>query len=287
MIELGARPLVVTATTCDLTPIGRANIDNLARYATTIEISPNKEVRKKLNRLGLRLVGDCSWPEHLSINCAPFKVAKAFGIPLLFYGEAPLNQYGSPPGLDEQRVMTKRWITEFGGHLGLRPSDMVGQDGITTMDMEDYMLSDCDGVTAYWLGQFIPWDSNRNAKVSANAGMRQELPCSANWWIAENLDNSQTGAHDFLCYMKYGFGRACAQVSVDIRVGALTREDGLEIVRQRDGIFPTIYAGIDFHLMLSRMGMHEMEFHALVNQFTNRELFSHIRYHRAYLKEFA
>jgi hypothetical protein len=38
LIELmGAKPLVVTAVTCHLTPIGRANIDNLARYATTIE----------------------------------------------------------------------------------------------------------------------------------------------------------------------------------------------------------------------------------------------------------
>src|SRR3990167_804802 len=45
LIELGARPLIVTATTCHLTEIGRANIDNLCRYATTIEYSPNKRVR--------------------------------------------------------------------------------------------------------------------------------------------------------------------------------------------------------------------------------------------------
>ncbi|CAB4223484.1 hypothetical protein UFOVP1670_74, partial [uncultured Caudovirales phage] len=43
--ELGARVTVVTATTCHLTTIGRKNIDNLARYATTIEVSPNKTVR--------------------------------------------------------------------------------------------------------------------------------------------------------------------------------------------------------------------------------------------------
>jgi hypothetical protein len=94
LIELGARPLVVTATTCMLTPIGRANIDNLARYATTVEITPNTEVRAKLNRLGLTLVGDISWPEHVSIFTTPFRVAVALGIPLLFYGENPQSQYG-------------------------------------------------------------------------------------------------------------------------------------------------------------------------------------------------
>ena len=65
LLGLGAKPLVVTATTCQLTPIGRRNIDNLARHATTIEVSPNKTVRAKLNRLGLELVGDISWCEHV------------------------------------------------------------------------------------------------------------------------------------------------------------------------------------------------------------------------------
>jgi hypothetical protein len=67
LIDLGARPLVVTASTCQLTPIGRANIDNLARYATTLEVSPNKIVRAKLNRLAFDMVGDISWPEHAAI----------------------------------------------------------------------------------------------------------------------------------------------------------------------------------------------------------------------------
>jgi predicted PP-loop superfamily ATPase len=42
LLELGAHPLVVTATTCMLTPLGRKNIDNLARYATTVEVTPNR-----------------------------------------------------------------------------------------------------------------------------------------------------------------------------------------------------------------------------------------------------
>src|SRR5688572_11598404 len=53
VIELGFRPLVVTASTCMLTEVGRKNIDTLARYATTIEVTPNRAVRKKLNRIGL------------------------------------------------------------------------------------------------------------------------------------------------------------------------------------------------------------------------------------------
>ena len=35
---------MVTATTCHPTEIGRANISNLARYATTIEVTANRTV---------------------------------------------------------------------------------------------------------------------------------------------------------------------------------------------------------------------------------------------------
>jgi hypothetical protein len=94
--SMGARPLVVTATTCQLTPIGRQNIDNLALHCTTVELTPNRSVRAKLNRLGLQLVGDASWPEHVAIFTLPFRAAVQLKIPFLFYGENPQNQYGGP-----------------------------------------------------------------------------------------------------------------------------------------------------------------------------------------------
>src|SRR5690606_530634 len=85
LIDLGADVTVVTATTCHLTAIGRRNIDSLARFARTIEVTPNRTVRARLNRLGLTLVGDISWPEHVSIFTTPFRVARALGINLIFY----------------------------------------------------------------------------------------------------------------------------------------------------------------------------------------------------------
>jgi N-acetyl sugar amidotransferase len=225
LLELGARPLVVTATTCMLTPVGRANIENLARYATTVEVTPNREVRAKLNRLGLDLVGDISWPEHVSIFTTPFREAVSRGIPLLFYGENPQSEYGGPLGTEEARTMTRRWVSEFGGFLGLRPDDMVGQQDLTERDLLDYQppaQADVEalGLEAHFLGQYIAWDSARNAEVAVAAGMQERLPCAANLWPAENLDNAMTGLHDHAMYRKYGYGRLAAQVSVDVRAAA-------------------------------------------------------------------
>lgn len=275
LLSLGARPLVVTATTCQLTPTGRRNIDNLSRYATTLELTPNRTVRATLNRAGMRMVGDISWPEHVSIFTMPFKMASRLGIPYLFYGENPQNQYGGPMDATEASEMTRRWVSEFGGFLGMRPQDLIGVDGLTEADMDDYMIKPTEsvGVQAHFLGQYIQWDSHRNAEVARAAGMEQKLPSPANYWSHENLDNAQTGIHDHMMYRKYGFGRGAAQISVDVRAGLISREDALSWVKKFDGGFPYMYAGVPSFEVLERIGMEKQDFKETMDKFTDWALF--------------
>lgn len=272
--NLGADVTAVTASTCHLTKIGRENIDNLARYVRTIEYSPNKTVRAKLNRMGLELVGDISWPEHAAIFSTPFKASQDLDIPLIMYGENPQNQYGGPKGSEEAKTMTRRWTEEFGGFLGLRPSDFVGQEGITKKDMADYELPEDlwnhsmhEATEAHFLGQYIPWDSHRNAEMAIDYGMHWSIPSPGNWWDSENLDNAQTGIHDYFCYLKYGYGRGCSQISVDVRDGRLSREEALLWVEEWDGYFPSVYAGVPYEEVLDRIGMRKTVFNQLVEVF--------------------
>ncbi len=290
LLELGARPLVVTATTCMLTEIGRKNIDNLTRYADTIEVTPDPKVRAKLNRWGLELVGDCSWPEHVSIFCAPFQVAAQQDIPLIFYGECPQEAYGGPLGSDEARTMTRRWISEFGGFLGLRPNDFIGIENITESDMAPYVLPSEEHMAktqAYFLGQFLRWDSNRNMQEARDAGMVAVQPSRVNWFIGENMDCALTGVHDFLGALKFGYGRACAQVSIDIRAGRLTREQGWEIILERDCQLPETYMGVPMDTILERLELTWDQFWTICDQFTNWELYNLSEGRVPILKEFA
>lgn len=261
LLEIGAHPICVTASTCMLTAVGRQNLDNLARYAPTIEVTPNRTVRAKLNRLGQTLVGDISWPEHVAIFTTPFRMAQALGRRLIFYGENPQEAYGGPDGADAAFELTPRWRSEFGGFLGLRPADMVGKAGITQRDMADYTLptKDDGGAKAYFLGQFYQWDSHENARVAEQHGMRAMVPSLANWWAAENLDNAMTGLHDYGMFRKFGYGRGCAQISVDIRAGLVSRQYALEWVEAHDGLFPEQYAGVPLPAVLGRIGMSRPE----------------------------
>lgn len=274
LLDLGADITVVTARTCHLTDIGRRNIDNLARHARTIEVVPNMTVRAKLNRLGLEMVGDISWPEHAAIFSTPFNAALDLRIPLVFYGENPQDQYGGPVGSEEAMQLTMRWRSEFGGFLGLRPSDFVGLEGITERDMEAYMVraSQSMPIEAHFLGQYVPWDSRRNAEVAERAGMfvPKRPPSEANWWSVENLDNAQTGIHDFFMWLKYGFGRGCQQISVDIRAGLIERSFAADWVMRHDRIVPGWYAGVRFAEVLERIGMSSPEFQRVIDRFENK-----------------
>ena len=272
--RLGANVTCVTATTCHLTPIGRRNIDNLARHCTTIEVTPNRTVRAKLNRLGLEMVGDISWPEHVAIFSIPWRMAVDINKPLIMYGENPQNQYGGPPGTQEAREMTLRWRSEFGGFLGLRPSDMVEMTSEHSMrDYEPPSAKDLEvmGVEAHFLGQYLPWDSHHNAVIARGSGMEipWQPPCTANWWRHENLDNAQTGIHDHMMWRKYGFGRAAAQLSVDIRDGRITRDQAVSMFHQFDGQFPEVYAGVTIVEVLDRIEMTRANLDRIMDQFTN------------------
>lgn len=129
--ELGLNPLLITASTCDLSIIGRKNIENLKKKGfDTIEISNSNLIRNKLNKISLETIGDISWPEHVSIFTTPIKFALYLKIPLILYGENPQIEYGGPKKSLNNSFLDRAWLEEFGGLIGLRVSDISENFGI-------------------------------------------------------------------------------------------------------------------------------------------------------------
>ena len=280
MLQLGANPLCVTATTCDLSDIGRRNIQNLKGLGVDhVEFSPNPVVRRKLNRIGLMQVGDISWPEHVGIFTIPVRAAVEFGVPLIVWGENSQNEYGGPAAAAENNVLTRRWLEEFGGLLGLRVSDLVGMDGIEARHLIPYAYPTDEelrntGVTGIFLGYYMPWDGYSNALLAQAHGF-ETLNRTVEGSIVnyENLDNCQTGIHDYFKFLKFGFGRATDIASLHIRRGRITRQDGVELVRKHDGRFPWTYLGKPLNEILRPLGVSVDEFVSICDRFTNKKLF--------------
>jgi len=280
MLEFGMNPLCVTATTCDESDLGRKNIENLKELGVDhIQFSPKPNVRRILNRLGLMEVGDISWPEHSGIFTIPFRVASSFGVGLVVYGENPQNEYGGPDSAARATLIDRRWLEEFGGLLGLRVSDLADSYRIPKQDLTAYQYPTSDElekakIRGVFLGQFLPWDGFENFDVSGQRGFTgYSKSVEGSYGNYENLDNYQTGIHDYFKFLKFGFGRASDIVSMHIRRGRLSRTDGINIVKERDGQFPWSYLGKSLESILSPLGISINDFIEICDRFTNKEIF--------------
>jgi N-acetyl sugar amidotransferase len=280
LLELGANPLCVTATTCELSEIGRRNIENIKSLGVDhLEFSPNPLIRKELNRIGLTRVGDISWPEHVGIFTIPVQVAVHYGISLLVWGENSQDEYGGPATDAENKVLDRRWLEEFGGLLGLRVSDIPAMSEIAAEQLLPYMYpTDAEiegvGVTGLFLGYFMPWDGFTNVLVSQAHGFETYPRAVETTFLTyENLDNFQAGIHDYFKFLKFGFGRASDHASLHVRRGRLSRGDAVEIVRRVDGRYPWTYLGRDLEDIIRPLDLSLGDFDEICDQFTNPSLF--------------
>ncbi len=280
ILEQGLRPLCVTSSTCDLSEFGRKNIENLKNLGVDlIEFSPNIVLRRKLNTIGLKQVGDIAWPEHVGIFTIPVRIAVQFGIQLIVWGENSQNEYGGPASAAENNVLNRRWLEEFGGLLGLRVSDLPELDDITKSDLIPYTYPSDEelarvGVTGIFLGHYIPWDGYSNALIAQAKGFQTPTGpvegCIVNY---ENLDNNMHGIHDYFKFLKFGFARATDQACVHLRRGRLTRRDAIDLVKLHDGKFPWTYLGKKLEDILAPLEISVEEFTQICDRFTNKRIF--------------
>jgi hypothetical protein len=89
----------------------------------------------------------------------------------------------------------------------------------------------------------------------------------------ENVDNHQTGIHDYFKYLKFGFSRATDIACLHIRRKRLTRSEAIQIVGRLDGKFPWKYLGKSLSEILSPLSMTVDEFIEICDRFTNKNLF--------------
>lgn len=130
------------------------------------------------------------------------------------------------------------------------------------------------GGTGIFLGHYIPWDGYANALISQANGFTSYGKCVEGSCVDyENLDNHQTGIHDYFRYLKLGCGRAASLASLHVRRGRITRAQACDIVRRLDGTFPWEYLGKPLDKILEPLDLSVEEFIAICDRWTNRDIF--------------
>lgn len=279
-LEYGLKPLCVNSRTCDLSTLGRKNLDNIrALGADLIEVAPNSIVRKQLNKIGLLEVGDISWPEHVAMFTIPINIAVKFKINIILWGENSQNEYGGPIDATNLINLDRSWLEEFGGLLGLRVNDIFNHYKIKKHDLTPYLYpaeSEIKTIKlrSMFLGYFFPWDGYQNAlMVKKNGFLFYEKLVEGTSVSYENLDNYQTGIHDYFKYLKYGFGRTTDIMNNLFRRGYITKRKAEENIKKYDGKYPHTYLGKKMSDILDNIDVSMSEFERCCDQFTNKKLF--------------
>lgn len=271
----GLNALAVTATTDDISNIGRHNLDNITKLGVDhIIVSTNAKIRRKINNYSLIRVGDVSWAEHVTIFTIPFSEAILRNVPLIIYGENPQNEYGGPEA--DKPYMKASWLQEFGGLNSLRVSDLIEQGVATNKELSQYIMPSKPPfkVNAIFLGYYFPWNGEDNAHLAAEHGFSFSNHLVTGTGVNyENLDNHQTGIHDYFKYLKFGFGRATDIACNRIRRGQITREEGKEFAYLYDGTFPNTYLGKSLESILKEINFTIDEFMVICDKFTNPTIF--------------
>lgn len=268
----GLKPLLVTYHGNNYLPEGDYNRDRMRHVfnADHIVMGPSVEVLKKLNRICFRKMGDMNWHAHCGIFTFPIQAAVRFRVPLMLWGETAWDISGmyDPDDFVEFSARTRHEH----GLRGFEWYDMLNdpQDPLTEKDVAwakyptDAEILDV-GVRGLYIGNFFKWDPNTHTKmVQDRYGFQpSQRPFERTYRTGSNLDDRyENGAHDLLKFIKFGYGRGSDHSSKDIRMGYMTREDGIEMVRKYDHVVSQ-----DLYHWLEYVGMSEDEFWATADTF--------------------
>ena len=274
--ELKLNPLLVTYNANNYTKTGLDNLHNMREQFDVDHIffTPSINVLKKLNIIGMTMMGDMNWHAHMGIRTYPIQTAVRYNIPLMFWGEHGRSDVGGMFSHHDFFEFTYRSFFEHDCRgYSLEDSIKEGKKNginlrLNQLDPWKYPSDeeiDKVGVRGLFISNFFHWDANHHGRMMIEKyGFKESKePFQRTYRRMSNLDDMhENGIHDYMKFIKFGYGRCSDHSSKDIRSGKLTREQGIAEVKSRDHIKPK-----DLNRWLEYVGWTEQQFDSLADTF--------------------
>jgi N-acetyl sugar amidotransferase len=269
--EFGMRPLTITSRPPLTLPVGNQNLENFVRSGYDhIHVTPNEEVMRIFNKKGLIDMGFPYYGWLVSIYSVVIKMSLSLKIPLIFYGENGEVEYGGNLTKNTPRVSLKEISKIFleGGYQKILNKLKKEKKSLAWFELPK--IKEKDFFITHW-SYFEAWDSYRNylvAKKHCNL-TESESTNPGTFTNFAQTDQALYDLHTYLMYLKFGFGRATQDVGIEIRRGAMTRDQGVNLVKLYDGQFP------NHHLKtyLNYYKMTNKELNKVFDKWVNKNLF--------------
>lgn len=261
----GMNPLLVTYNHIFNTKLGIRNLSNMVKQFSCdlIRFTSNPESVRKISKYMLKTVGDVTWHYHAGIMTFPIQTAVKYKIPLMIWGEEGFSELTGMFNQDDMVEFTKKKRQEH-DMRGFEPENLLDRpdSGLSERDLAPFFYPPDEEIEeldlrGIYLSNFVKWNAKKQTeKMIHDYGFETAQKRDRTFNLYDKLDDIHAnGVHDYLKYLKFGYGRATDDASTEIRNQRMAREEGIEMVMKYDHVRPS-----DLDLYLDFIGMTEEEF---------------------------
>jgi len=274
--KYGMNPLLVSYNKHYNTDRGIRNLANLKTLmdCDLMMLTVDPEKIKKITRATIRRIGSIYWHCIAGQTVFPVQLAVKLKIPLIIWGaHQGVDQVGMFSHLDEVE-MTRKYRKEH-DLMGLEAEDLINRDfdNITNNDIQAFCYPDDKeieriGVRGLYLNNYIRWDSKTQHEQMINLyGYETEYQTGTfdNYNDVDCFNYSDV--HDYIKYVKHGYGKVSDHVCREIRLKRMSRETGINLVNEYK-----LFSPKNLNLFLNWLGIRENAFHYLIDQHRNEQI---------------
>ena len=270
--EFGMHPLCVSVSPPLQTEIGRRNLENFRNAGfDLIEIRPNPEIYKRLCKRMFIEQARAKFPFVIAIGTIVAQVASKFDIPFVMYGEEGETEYGGSDKYANQIFMDLEYMVQV-YHEGNVVNKYLDNEEFSEGDLKWWQIpldEELKKLRITWWSKWENWDDELHRDLAVEkCGLQTSNGEIGTYTNYAQLDDILQDLHMYEMFIKFGFGRATADCNLDIKAGRMTREEAVEIVKKKDGVFPEKYLP-DY---LEYFDMNEKEFWTVIDSFANTDI---------------
>ncbi len=260
-----------------VTQRGVDNLSNLIELGFDVVVSaPAPQTWRNLKRDGFEEFTNSFRSTELALfSCVP-QLALHYGIDLILWGENPALQLGDMSALGRNgydgnnlRYMNtllsgKQWMRR----RGYPEKDLIAY---TYPEVEEFLDANLNII---YLGWFLgDWSLVNNAMYSCAHGLQirsDDVSVNGDLYGVTALDEDFTPINQMIKYYKFGFGRTTDYVNEEIRLGRISRSEGIELVSKYDHC-----CGIEYiNNYCDYLGISVAVFWEQVHKSLNKDLFT-------------
>ena len=236
------KPLLVAYNHGYNSRLGIRNLNNLTEKfgCDILRYNTNPKTAKKLSLYMLSKVGDITWHHHAGIFTFPIQTAVKYKIPLVVWGEHGEAFLRGMHNLDDKVEFTKKHRQEH-SMRGFEPEDILDEPqnkDITKEDLAPFFYPTDEeiesvGVRGVYLGNYDPWNQRENAEMMIKKyGFETFQSREDTFNLHSSIDDFFEVTHNYLKYLKFGYGRCTDHASLEIRWQGMAREEGIEMIKK-------------------------------------------------------